>query len=899
MSSLIPGSTGGTAANADVGRPPKTSHADSAGRVVDALEADPREGLSTDEAQRRLAAFGTNELAEPPSTSFLALYIAQFRSLLILVLVAAALIAAAIGEFREAIVIAVVLLINALLGAVQEGRAERSVAALRTMLSPQARVLRDGTVHELPAAEVVPGDIVLVEAGDRIAADGRILDAVRMATDESSLTGETSAVTKDADAEVAADAAIADQRTMAWTNTTIVRGRGTVVVTATGMNTRVGKVADLLAQTEQRQTPLQRQLDTLGKRLASIAGVSVGVVLLVSLLRGDTIAQAAMDSIALALAAIPEGLPAVVTVTLAVGTAAMARRQAIVKRLAAVETLGSTEVICTDKTGTLTRNEMTACALWRGGVSHEITGDGYATAGTISPAEDLSALATAMVRCNDAHLQAGELVGDPTEGALLVLAVKAGADVSELRSRPRVDEAPFDPATKYMTTVDDDRNGRTAVSVKGAPDVVLEMCATLAGSDGHIELTDDWKQQAQAAITRMAEQGMRTLAVATRTLDAAPDQVGDAETLTADLHLQAIVGIVDPPRDGVAEAIATAHGAGIDVKMITGDHPATAAAIGKQVGIRGRVVTGAELDAFDDDELADCIDDIGVCARVAPEHKVRIVETLQRIGHTAAMTGDGVNDAPALKRADVGVAMGIAGTEVSKEAADLVLADDNFATIITAVEHGRGIYENIVSFVRFQVATNIGAILTILAARLIGLPAPMTPIQLLWVNLIMDGPPAMALGVDPARPDTMLRQPRDPKAQILDRPRLLRLLLSGLVMGTGTISVFAWGLSVSSDDGEFATTLAFTTFVLFQFMNALNARTQNTTVFSAYTLKNGKLWLALALVLGLQIAAVHITGFGQLIDVVPIGIEHWALALAVASSLLVVEEVRKFIARRL
>jgi len=880
---------------------PSAPHAKAPSEVAAALGVDPAVGLARDDAAGRLARDGRNELAEPERRSRLALFAAQFKSLLIVILIIAAGLAAAVGDLKDAVVIGVVLVLNATLGYVQEAKAERSVDALRRMLKTRARVRRDGRLVDVDGAELVRGDVVMLEAGDRVPADGRLVQATTLAADESSLTGESTAVDKRVAAdELATDAPVADRRTMLWMNTTVVRGRAELLVTATGMDTEIGAVAEMLSQAETRPTPLQRQIDVLGRRLALVAGVAVTIVLAVALLQGDTLAEAALDAIALAVAAIPEGLPAVVTLTLAVGTAGMARRNAIVKRLPSVETLGSTDVICTDKTGTLTRNEMTARALWRAGEQHEVTGEGYHTDGQVrpSPAAVDDAVA-AMVLCNDADVEDGDLVGDPTEGALLVLAAKLGADVPGLRARRRIDELPFDADTKLMATVHDDADGGTVVYVKGAPDVILERCTSVIGPDGRVALDDAWRARLTDAIQDLAGDGLRTLAVATRHLDASPGAVGPAGELVEELTFEAIAGIVDPPRPGVADAIDIARRAGVQVKMITGDHPRTATSIARELGIEGETVTGADLDAMDDEALTGRIEGIGVCARVAPHHKVRIVTALQDRGRTAAMTGDGVNDAAALKRADIGIAMGITGTEVTKEAGDLVLADDDFTTIVAAIERGRTIYDNIVSFVRFQLATNIGAILTILGARLLGLPTPFTPIQILWVNLIMDGPPAMALGVDPARPDTMDRPPRDPAAQILDRDRFLRLLLSGTVMAIGTLTLFRWGLEARpDDDGAFAVTWAFTTFVLFQFFNAVNARVETTTVFSRHTLRNGKLWAALGGVFILQIAAVHLSPLQTVVDTVPLGIEHWLLAGVTASSVLVVEELRKLIVRR-
>ncbi|MFA9446748.1 cation-translocating P-type ATPase [Egicoccus sp. AB-alg6-2] len=866
-----------------------------------ALAVDVDAGLTRDEAATRLERYGRNEIAEPPRRSRLSLFVAQFKSLLIAILVVAAGLAAAVGDLKDAVVIGVVLVLNASLGYLQEAKAERAVDALRRMLTTRARVRRSGRLEDVDGAELVPGDVVLLEAGDRVPADGRLLGATTLAVDESSLTGESTAVDKQVEAgDLTAGAPIADRYTMVWMNATVVRGRGVLLVTATGMDTEIGSVARMLSEAETRPTPLQRQIDALGRRLALVAGLAVTVVFGVALLQGDTFARAALDAIALAVAAIPEGLPAVVTLTLAVGTAGMARRNAIVKRLPSVETLGATDTICTDKTGTLTRNEMTVRAFWHAGRRHDVTGDGYHAGGAVRPAPGrLGAAPAAMTLCNDADVVDGVLVGDPTEGALLVLAAKLGADVRQLRRRPRRDELPFDAATKLMATAHDGLAGGTDLYVKGAPDVVLRRCASVVVPDGVAPLDEMWQARIDRAIHELAADGLRTLAVASRHLGAPPDQVGPVDGLVEELTFEALVGIVDPSRPGAAEAIAIAHRAGVRVKMITGDHPTTAASIARELGITGETLTGGDIDALDDDELVARIDDVGVCARVSPHHKVRIVDALRRRGRITAMTGDGVNDAAALERADIGIAMGITGTEVTKEAADLVLADDDFTTIVAAIERGRTIYDNIVSFVRFQLATNIGAILTILGARLLGLPTPFTPIQILWVNLIMDGPPAMALGVDPARPDTMTRPPRPASAQILDRDRFLRLALSGGVMAVGTLALFRWGTVVRPDDGgAFAVTLAFTTFVLFQFFNAVNARVETTTVFSGHTLRNGKLWAALAGVFVLQVAAVHLTPLQTVVDTVPLGLDHWLIAGATASSILVVEEGRKYLAQR-
>ncbi len=866
------------------------------------LATDPTLGLATDEASRRLAAGGANVLPKPERSSALARFAAQLRSWLAVVLMVAAALAVVVGEPVDAAVIVSVLLLNATMGIVQEGRAERSIATLEGWLATRARVRRDGRLLDVDATELVVGDVVTVDAGDRIPADGRWVSATALAIDESSLTGESNSVTKNVEVSLARDTPVAERSTMGWMNTTVVRGRGWLVVTATGTATQVGRVAILLAEATPRPTPLQRQLDGLGRRVVVVAGLAVAAVLALALIRGDRLLDAVLQAIALAVAAIPEGLPAVVTLTLALGGAAMARRRAIVRRLSSVETLGSTEVICTDKTGTLTRNEMTATVLWRAGTEHTvIAGDGPTTSpkvGTITPDPgDLQRLVGAMVRCNDAEVVEGRLIGDPTEGALLTLAATIGADVAGLRSLARTQEVPFDGASKLMATSHRGVEGAVLVEVKGAPDVLLERCSQWVGPGGDAPLEPAERRRIQQAVTSLAGRGLRTLAVATRQLrPESPEARLPLAQLLGGLTLEAVVGIVDPPRPGVAEAIATANRAGIRVVMITGDHPATAVAIADQVGIGGDVLTGRELDALDDASLAARIDDIGVCARVAPEHKVRLVQALQANGRVVAMTGDGVNDAPALEHADIGVAMGIAGTDVTRQAADLVLADDDFSTIVVAVEHGRAIYDNILAFIRFQLATNLGAIVTILVAGLAGLPTPFTAIQLLWVNIIMDGPPALALGVDPARRDTMLRPPRGTGSQLLDTARLGRVALSAAVMAAGTLGVLAAAGRAGLPTGT-ATSWAFTAFVFFQVANALNARSERISLVSRHTLTNRPLWAALVAVVGLQVAGVHLPAVAGVLDTSPLTPRQWVIAVLVASSVVFAEELRKAVTR--
>ncbi|MBK7898968.1 MAG: HAD-IC family P-type ATPase [Azonexus sp.] len=873
-------------------------HALSTEAVAEALASDGKEGLSSAEAARRLAAQGPNRLAERPPRPTWLKFFDQFRSLLVLILLAAAVLAGVIGDLTDAAVIAFVVLLNASLGFIQEHRAEAALAALKNMLAPMARVRRDGQAGLIDAAQLVPGDLLLLEAGDRIPTDARVLSAHSVEVAEATLTGESQAVAKRPD-PVGKESALAERHDMVFMNTVLTRGRLEAMVTATGMDTEMGRVAGLLAETAEGETPLQRQLDSLGKRLALMASVVVALMFLMGLLRGEALLQTAMTAIALAVAAIPEGLPAVVTVTLALGMHRMARRSAIVKKLAAVETLGCTTVICSDKTGTLTLNEMTARALYCHGRRHPVRGEGYGAAGAIEGDDDFRHVLLPAALCVDARIRDGRLIGDPTEGALLALAAKAGLDAeSALDHLPRIAEIPFDSATKFMATFH--HEGRQVhLFVKGAPDVLLERSSRHRVDDQDIALDAGARAAYITENDALAGQALRVLALAERVIPTeAFDPSSDLLPWVENLTLLALVGIIDPPRAEARQAITTCTAAGIQIKMITGDHPVTAAAIARELGLCGETHEGRDLDGLSRKELALLVEKSAVFARVAPEHKMRIVEALQAQGHVVAMTGDGVNDAPALKKADIGVAMGITGTEVTKEAATLVLTDDNFASIVRAVEEGRTIYDNIVKFVRFQLSTNIGALLTVLVAPFLGFATPFTAIQILWVNIIMDGPPAMTLGVEPARPGIMRDKPRAADASILSWQRLWRIGLYGLTMATGTLAVYAWGLSAPGEEAK-ATTLAFTTFVLFQFFNIFNARAEYGSAFNAQFFANGKLWLALLAVLGLQALAVHWTPAQAVFGTVDLSTAEWSVSVLVASTTLLLEEGRKGLLRLL
>ncbi len=888
---------------------PQTSplwHCVSPETVAAELRVDVCAGLTPAEARSRFATHGPNQLASKPPRPAWRKFLDQFRNFLVIVLLGAAVLAGVVGDLKDAAVIAIVVLLNATLGFFQEHRAEAALAALKNMLAPVARVRRAGHATLIPALELVPGDLLLLEAGDRIPADARVLQAHSAEVAEAALTGESHAVAKNSQA-VDAPSALAERHSMVFMNTVVTRGRIEAIVTGTGMHSEMGKIAGLLADAAESATPLQVQLDKLGKHLAVIAGVVVALIFVMGVMRGDDLVKTAMTAIALAVAAIPEGLPAVVTVTLALGMHRMAKRHAIVKKLAAVETLGCTTVICSDKTGTLTLNQMTARRIYCLGRRFAVSGEGYCGEGGIEAedkqaAPEWAALLTPAALCSDARIKDGELIGDPTEGALLALVQKSGVNAEQLLEQyPRIAEIPFDSAHKFMATFH--RDGTVVrMWIKGAPDVLLARASHHLTPAGEQPIDDAARTGFAAQNADYADAAMRVLALAGRAIPATGfDPAGDLMRWADDLTLMALVGIIDPPRPEAKDAIRVCQQAGVAVKMITGDHRATAAAIARDLGLVGEVHEGREIEGIDGAALSGMVERTAVFARVSPEHKLSIVAALQARGHVVAMTGDGVNDAPALKTADIGVAMGITGTEVTREAATLVLTDDNFASIVHAVEEGRTIYDNIVKFVRFQLSTNIGAILTVLGAPLFGMPTPFTAIQILWVNIIMDGPPAMTLGVEPARPGIMNASPRAPDAHILSPGRLWCLALYGLTMAVGTLAAYAWGEQAGSGGSggghAYAVTLAFTTFVLFQFFNIFNARAEFGTAFNRQFFSNGKLWLALAGVVGLQVLVVHWGPAQAVFDTVDLSLNDWLLAAAIGASVLVLEEARKLLLR--
>jgi Ca2+-transporting ATPase len=878
------------------------AHTLDADAVASVLAVRPESGLGAGEALARLSRVGPNRLPQATARASWRVLLAQFKSILILILLGAAALAAVVGSITDALVILAVVVINALVGFYQEYRAERSLAALKSMLPRKARVRRDGISHDIAADDVVPGDVLLLEAGDRVAADGRLWLAAGLEIDESALTGESQPAGKQQAVRVAADAPLGDRVNFAYMNTLLTRGRAEVVVTATGPGTEMGRLSQELAATEEVATPLQVQLDRLGKRLGAIALTLVGLLSFLQFLRGADVVHIVLDAIALSVAAMPEGLPVVVTVTLALGMHKMARQHAIVKRLASVETLGCTTVICSDKTGTLTLNQMTARTFVYGGQRFDVSGEGYRTQGEITlstgqPVDiDLAPLLVPMVACNDSRIEDGKAIGDPMEAALLVLAAKGGVLQHEVQlALPRVEELPFDSAHKFMATFH--RHGdQVEVFVKGAPDVLLARCTHW--KVGGVEAAFDAPQAAKvdADYHALAARGLRGLLIASRTLPAAEfDASGDLSACVADLNFVGLVGLMDPPRPEAMQAIAECRQAGIVVKMITGDHQATASAIAAELGLHGRAVSGADIDRMDAAQLTAAMDDVAVFARVSPSHKVKIVRALQAKGHVVAMTGDGVNDAPALKQADIGVAMGISGTAVAKEAATMVLTDDNFATIVRAVRQGRTLYDNILKFVRFQLSTTIGAILTVFFAPLAGLPEPFTALQILWVAIIMDGPPAVSLALDAARPGIMKEPPRHRDEPVLPLSRVVRIAACGVTMMVGTLAVLYYGMRTGGEAR--ALTMAFTTFVLFQFFNVFNARNEIGSAFNARFFDNRMLWMSLTGTLALQVVAVHWAPASVLFGTTGMVLSDWGLVVGVASTVLLLDETRKLAVR--
>ncbi|PTW62335.1 Ca2+-transporting ATPase [Breoghania corrubedonensis] len=880
-------------------------HALSSAEAARRLETSSTAGLSDEEASRRLEQAGPNRLAEVGRASNWVLLARQFKSALIAVLVAAAVLSAVVGETTDMVVILAIVVINGALGFLQEARAERALEALTRMLAPKAHVMRAGRALRISAEELVPGDLVLLGAGDTVPADLRLVSSVDLSVDESALTGESAAVAKGTEA-VPAETILAERNCGAFMGTVVTNGHATGLVVATGMRTEFGRIAALAQSIDREETPLQRELGTLGRTLGALALAIAALVAVMGLLRGYPFEEMLLFGVSLAVAAVPEGLPAVVTVTLAIGVAAMARKRALMRRLVAAETLGAANVICTDKTGTLTRNEMTITRIELPGLSVEVEGSGYLPKGRFlkngspfDPADEprLIALLETGLWCNATQMIEGENgprpLGEATEAAFLVAGGKAGLAVDRSRI---CGEVSFTSARKRMSVLVREADGSVTLHVKGAPEIVLGLCSSTLEAGGARPIGDDDHVAITARFTALAEGGMRVLAVARRTLEHGVPAKLD-ESVETDLTLLGLVGIIDPPRAEVRDAMRLASEARISVVMITGDAAPTAAAIARSIGLAAeRTVTGSEIDTMDDAALADALAQGAVFARAKPTDKIRIVEALQRSGHVAAMTGDGVNDAPALRQADVGIAMGIRGTDVARGASDMVLTDDNFASIIGAVEEGRRQYDNIRKFVGYLLSSNAGEVIGIFLAVLFGWPLLLLPIHIIWMNLVTDGPTALALGAEPAEEAVMRRPPRKPGSRLLGRGDWFRVTILGGYIALMAMALFREALATGASELH-AQTLAFTAFVVLEKANAFNFRHLDDGPFSGLK-RNPWLLVAIALALSLQVAVVHVPLFNDWFSTVPLTLLDWSLIALAAIPMVALGYLTRPLARR-
>jgi P-type Ca2+ transporter type 2C len=880
-------------------------------KVAAALEVDPTQGLSASVAASRLEQYGPNKFAEAKSEPRWHAFVRQYYDAMQIVLLVAGIGSIVpLKEYGTGAVLLLLTLLNAVLGLHQEGKAAAAVAALQKMMIIKAKVHRDGALAEIPAEQLVPGDIVSLEAGDIVPADGRLLQAATLEIAEAALTGESMPVSKGIEAVDGEDVPLGDRTDMVYMNTNVTRGAGRFVVTTTGMATQVGHISGLLQSEDETETPLTRQLAKLTNQILIIAGAAVALSIILNLSRGETFKTVFTAAIAFAISAIPTGLPAVVTTILSLGTQMLAKANAIVKRLRSTETLGSTSAINSDKTGTLTLNQMTAVEMALPERRYAISGNGYSIDGKIKrvagqPDVPLDQFLLPMLLASDAVVKNGEMIGDPTEGALVVLAEKGGLDAAETRAEfPRVAELPFDAAYKLMATFHrmKDEDGRDVVRafVKGAPDQLLARADRVLDADlNAVQLDDEMRQKYLAENERLGKKGLRVLATARKDFDPKTfDPNSDLLALVDDLTLLTLVGIVDPPRPQAKLAIATAHSAGIQVRMITGDHAVTAEAIARELGIKGRAITGAEFAAMSDDELLDAIDGVGVIARVTPEDKVRLVDMLKRRGHIVAMTGDGVNDAPALKRADIGIAMGITGTEVSKEAAAMILTDDDFSTIVKAVEIGRGLYDNLKKYIQFQMGCLIGFITMFLGASIFNVVGgvPLVPLQTLWVNFTTQIFQAIGLGYGEPASDLMERKPRPTDEPILPRELLLWLVGAGIVLGGTTLGVIWW-----ADDAHgqaVARTMGMTTFAIANVFFSYVVKDPLRSVFNVETYADRRLLMAtglsgVAILFGTELGILQ-----RILGTVSLTGREWVACILVAFSVVVASELRKFVLRR-
>lgn len=867
------------------------------------LDSNPK-GLTSAEAAKRLVETGPNEIQAAKRISAWEILLEQFKNILILILLGATAISLFLGHGVESIVIAVIVLFAVLLGFIQEYRAERAIEALRQMAAPTASVFRDGIEIKIPARDLVPGDVILLRTGDRVPADARLLEAVNLQVEEAALTGESVPVEKHIQLLSGGDLPVGDRKNMAYAGTAVTYGRGKALVIATGMQTEFGKIAQLLQTVESGKTPLQQNLDKVGTALARAAFVVVAIIVVLGLMRGQPFIEMLIFGIALAVAVVPEALPAVVTISLAIGVQKMVKRNALIRRLPAVETLGSTSVICSDKTGTLTKDEMTVRKIFTAGQLFSISGAGYTPSGEFSlnggapigPSAQLLQMLSAAVLSSDTHLVSGEngwdIKGDPTEGALVVAAAKAGLHKDALDAEfPRVHEIPFSSETKRMTTLHQTSSGLTAYA-KGAPEVILASCTSQTTTNGIQALSDEERERILLVAHEMAGDALRVLAIAAK-----PDAT--LETAERGMTFLGLAGMIDPPRLEAKAAIAICAEAGIRPVMITGDHPITAQAVARELGLLrngGGVVTGTQLEEMTDEQLQRDVENITVYARVSPSHKLRVVTAWQARGHIVAMTGDGVNDAPALKKADIGIAMGITGTDVTKEAAAMTLTDDNFASIVAAVEEGRGVFGNIKKYLMYLLSSNIGEIGLMAGSALLGLPLPLTAVQILYVNLATDGLPALALSVDPAETDLMCRKPRNPRAGIFTRPVVLLMVAGGIWSTIINLGLFIWAMNSGRSQAE-AMTMTFVSLVLIQFFKAYNFRSDRHSVLQK-PFANKWLNLAVFWEIALLLLIVYLPVLHEPFNTYSLPLVDWVIVLSLAVTIAPVLELVKWLERK-
>jgi Ca2+-transporting ATPase len=893
-----------------------------ANQVIEKLQTDPKNGLTEEEAKKRLEKYGLNELVEKGGRSPLLILWDQMKDLMVVVLLVAAVVSFLLGENSDAIIILAIVILNAAIGFSQEYRAEQAIAALKKLSVPNVQVRRSSHTVEISALQLVPGDVVKLETGGYVPADGRVLEEVNLKIEEAALTGESEAVEKSTAAISRKDVSIGDRHNMVFMGTVVTYGRGTIVITETGMNTELGNIADLIQGVEEEQTPLQRRLDYLGKVLAAGALVIIAVVVILGLLRGEPLEELFLIGISMAVAAVPEGLPAVVAITLALGAQRMLKRNALIRRLPAVETLGSVTVICSDKTGTLTQNRMTVKLLDVVGRTQDIE-TLVDMKGVIADAEldaekppeqrTLSLLIKAGALCNDAILEKDEegrerVIGDPTEGALIVAAAELGYSKEMLEEQlPRIGEVPFTSERKRMTTIHEADVERPMMEEewqdvpyvafsKGATDSLLEVCDEIWTGDELLPMDEEMVERVNAANARQAQLGQRVLGVAFRALDELPEKF-TVENIEKELIFVGLVSMIDPPRPEVKAAVATARTAGVRPVMITGDHPLTAQYIAEDLAIsqNKKNLTGQDLTRMTVADLEKVVDTISVYARVSPEHKLNIVEALQEKGQIVAMTGDGVNDAPALKKADIGVAMGITGTDVSKEAAEMVLLDDNFATIVAAIDEGRTIFDNIRKFIKYTLSSNIGELFVMLAAPFLGMPLPLAAAQILWINLVTDGLPGLALAVEESEEGIMKRPPWDPQESIFSRGMGWRIIWIGALMGliSLTVGYIYW---LNDPEGVWQT-MVFTILVLAQMGNALAIRSNTESVFKIGLFSNRLMVIAIATTLILQLVLIYVPFFQRFFNTKPLTAGDFIIALLISLIVFITVEVEKWIRR--